>query len=147
MARGTTVEDYAPEVNNGEEGEISIIEQSKEEVDVEYDVDKLVGWPGFNVEPDKDYKEECRRYRVPPLQLDRTSPNFQSLVAMKQRLAAHEQKGYVRGEMQNTNVSTILPDTQAKAKEGIEPEPPGMCNSNIDMEAVSYTHLTLPTKA
>ena len=128
MARGTTVEEYVSDVNNGEEGEIAFMEESKEET--EYDVDKLVGWPGFNVEPDKDYKEECRRYRAPPFQLDRSSHNFQSLEAMKQRLAVHQQKGYVRGEMQNTNVGTDLSESQVKRKESNEPEPPGIGNSS-----------------
>ena len=81
MARDTRLEEFVSDVNNGEEGEISFVETTKKEV--QYDVDKLIGWPGFNVEPIEDYKDESRFYRAPTLQLDRTNPNFQSLEAMK----------------------------------------------------------------
>ena len=77
MARGTKLEEYVSDVNNGEEGEIAFVENSKHEM--EYDVGKLIAWPGFNVQPDKDYKEEHRLYRAPSLQLDSTTPKFESL--------------------------------------------------------------------
>ena len=128
MARGTKLEAYVSDVNNGEDGEISFVEETKKEI--QYDVEKLVGWPGFNVEPDKNYKEECRYYRAPPLQLDRSTHQFQSLKAMKQRLSAHQQKGYVRGDMQNTNVSTASPDSPEET-ENDEPEPPGLSKMDV----------------
>jgi len=58
MARDTRLEEFVSDVNNGEEGEISFVETTKKEV--QYDVDKLIGWPGFNVEPSEDYKDESR---------------------------------------------------------------------------------------
>lgn len=128
MARGTPLEEYVSDVNNGEDGEISFNEQTKEAV--KYDVDKLIGWHGFNVEPDKDYIEESRRYRAPSLQLDRPSQNFQSLEFMKQKLAAHQQKGYVRGEMQNTNVSADSSDSKAGKKEIIDRDVIGINESD-----------------
>ena len=45
MARDTRLEEFVSDVNNGEEGEISFVETTKKEV--QYDVDKLIGWPGF----------------------------------------------------------------------------------------------------
>ena len=123
MARDTRLEEFVSDVNNGEEGEISFVETTKKEV--QYDVDKLIGWPGFNVEPNEDYKDESRFYRAPTLQLDRTNPNFQSLEAMKKRLSEHKQKGYVRGEMQNTNVGGN--SHESSITEGIDNgmQPPG----------------------
>ena len=56
MARDTRLEEFVSDVNNGEEGEISFVETTKKEV--QYDVDKLIGWPGFNVEPNEDYKDD-----------------------------------------------------------------------------------------
>ena len=128
VAEGTKLEEYIADVQNGEDGEISYVEDCKK--DTEYEVDKLIGWPGFNVEPNRDYKEECRYYRTPPLQLDSTTPNFESLDTMKERLSAHQQKGYVRGEMQNTNVEAAS-DSQASVNDK-DPAPPGESTNEIE---------------
>ena len=130
MASGTKLEEFVSDVSNGEDGEIAFVETTKQEM--EYDVGKLIGWPGFNVQPDKEYKEEYRYYRAPPLQLDRTTHKFESLENMKKRLSVHQQKGYVRGEMQNTNVSTIQPDSCTDNRD-LELQPPGdSCNESDD---------------
>ena len=129
VAEGTKLEEYIADVQNGEDGEISFVEDCKK--DIEYEVDKLIGWQGFNVEPDRNYKEECRFYRAPPLQLDSTTPRFESLDSMKERLSVHQQKGYVRGEMQNTNV---VESSNCQTGSDIEDtEPPGVStNENED---------------
>ena len=129
VAEGTKLEEYIADVQNGEDGEISFVEDCKK--DIEYEVDKLIGWQGFNVEPDRNYKEECRFYRAPPLQLDSTTPRFESLDTMKERLSVHQQKGYVRGEMQNTNV---VESSNCQTGSDIEDtEPPGVStNENED---------------
>ena len=129
VAEGTKLEEYIADVQNGEDGEISFVEDCKK--DIEYEVDKLIGWQGFNVEPDRNYKEECRYYRAPPLQLDSTTPRFESLDNMKERLSVHQQKGYVRGEMQNTNV---VESSNCQIGSDIEDtEPPGVSsNENED---------------
>ena len=129
VTEGTKLEGYIADVQNGEDGEISFVEDCKK--DIEYEVDKLIGWQGFNVEPDRNYKEECRFYRAPPLQLDRTTPRFESLDTMKERLSVHQQKGYVRGEMQNTNV---VESSNCQTGSDIEDiEPPGVSsNENED---------------
>ena len=142
MARGTKLEEYVSDVNNGEEGEIAIAEDSKQEM--EYDVGKLIGWPGFNIQPDKDYKEEHRLYRAPSLQLDGTTPKFESLDTMKKRLSVHQQKGYVRGEMQNTNVGTNLLDSEVVKKQ-VEPPPPGINSiENEDRSGIKNSPKFIP---
>ena len=135
MAEGTKLEEYVADVQNGEDGEISVVEDCKK--DIEYEVDKLIGWPGFNVEPNQDYKEESRFYRAPPLQLDSTTPRFESLDAMKKRLSAHQQKGYVRGEMQNTNVG-VESDNQRNSNEN-DPEPPAISVAKNGDEDKSFS--------
>ena len=131
VSEGTKLEEYVADVQNGEDGEISFVENCKKEI--EYEVDKLIGWQGFNVEPNHNYKEECRFYRAPPLQLDRTTPRFESLDAMKERLSVHQQKGYVRGEMQNTNVMESSNHKTGRSDQE-DTEPPGVSSNEIEEE-------------
>jgi hypothetical protein len=37
---------------------------------VQYDFEKLPEWPGFNVEPPENFREESRRFNVPQMQSD-----------------------------------------------------------------------------
>ena len=143
MDRDTALEDYVTDVGDGEDGEISFCESSKEQ-EMQYDVDKLIGWPGFNVEPPKDYKEESARFRAPPMQLDSKSLNYQSLETMKRSLAPHQQQGYIRGEMQNTNVTVESPDSKDIGEQfpkGDPPPPPGIDESKMDIEKVNVNSL------
>jgi len=75
-----------------EEGEV------RDERDkVEYDISKLVEWPGFNVHISKEYRDETRKYRA--IDISRGI----LLQTMKEELKLKEQQGYVRGKMQDTS--------------------------------------------
>ena len=51
----------AEETTNGEDGELQ--QDFEERQKVQYDGDKLLEWPGFNVEPPKGFQDESRLYR------------------------------------------------------------------------------------
>jgi len=92
MDRGRVL--TAEETTNGEDGELQAdFEEVKK---VQYDSQKLLEWPGFNVEPPKGYQDESRLYRAPSLS---SSLDRHSLKHMKDKMGACEQKGYVRGQM------------------------------------------------
>ena len=84
-----------------EDGEIADSDQKKQ-----YDVSKLQDWPGFNVDFDTDlYRDETDKFRAQPLSKD------QSREIMVKGMSAKEQKGYVRGEMQDTSTKKEVAKT------------------------------------
>ena len=97
----------ADEVTNGEEGEVEDTTQQ-----TQYDTSKLQEWPGFNILPPGKTKDESAYYRVPPIQ------HQHSLEVMKKSMSKFEQKGYVRGQMQDTKVvqdaATAAPATPVR---------------------------------
>jgi len=109
MDRGRVL--TAEETTNGEDGEL---EQDFDEKQVQYDAEKLQEWPGFNTDPPKGTLDESRYYRAPQMQ------KHHSISYMKENLPLYEQKGYVRGEMPDTNVSL----EEAEGNDGEEIEKP-----------------------
>lgn len=87
-----------PDHGFDEDGEIT-----ENEDKVQYDVSKLQSWPGFNVEFDGEmFTDETDYYGVGGMKPEHS---FQE---MTKKMAAKEQKGYVRGEMQDTTtVKTV----------------------------------------
>ncbi len=77
-----------------EDGEIA-----NEDDKISYDTSKIVEWPGFNVEIPPDFRDETRHYRVPFMTADHSKE------AMIKRMEPKEQKGYVRGVMQDTSTT------------------------------------------
>ena len=75
-----------------EDGEITSAEDK-----IRYDTSKIVEWPGFNVDFPADFRDETRKYGVPFMQDDHSKE------AMIRGMEPREQKGYVRGEMQDTS--------------------------------------------
>ena len=82
------------EVQEGEDGEVG--EETKEQ----YDVDRLITWPGFNGEA-KQFRDDSARHRVRPDISWEHSP-----AEMGRRLGAKKQRSYVRGEMQDLATNT-----------------------------------------
>lgn len=75
----------------------------------QYDIDKLKDWPGFNSYPSREFDDESRYYRVPPV-------NERDLLEdMKRKLKPREQKGNKRRKMQD--VSTSKDDHKEQAME------------------------------
>jgi len=83
----------AEETTNGEDGELE-----NDFKNVQYDAEKLVEWPGFNVDMPKGFTDESRYYRAPGMKEN------QSLTYMKGHMSVYEHKGYIRGQMADTNV-------------------------------------------
>ncbi len=75
-----------------EDGEIADAEDK-----MQFDTSKLQEWPGFNVDYDTVFRDESDRYRVSPM-----NPQH-GKEAMIEKMSSKEQKGYVRGEMQDTS--------------------------------------------
>ena len=75
-----------------EDGEIADSEDKKQ-----YDVSKLQTWPGFNVEMSSEFKDETSLYRVSAMKSEHSKE------VMAGKMSKKEQKGYVRGEMQDTS--------------------------------------------
>jgi len=105
--------------NGEEEGEVD-----NEESLTMYDTDKLKEWPGFNVHPSRDFRDESRYYQVANICEE------DLLKEMKKRLKPREQKGYKRRKMQD--VSTSKDDHKEKpmeldsdSQEESVPPPPG----------------------
>ena len=99
----------------GEDGEVG--EETKEQ----YDIDRLVSWPGFNAEA-KQFRDDSAWHRVRPGISWEHSP-----AEMGRRLGAKKQKSYVRGEMQDLATNT----TGDTAPPGVEQE-----NQQVPMEEV-----------
>jgi len=99
-----------------EDGEIADAEDKKQ-----YDISRIQEWPGFNVKLDEDFQknfsDETERYRVKPIRDD------QSKDEMVKKMSLKEQKGYVRGEMQDTSTKkTEKNDELLKTPSGEIPE-------------------------
>lgn len=103
-----------PDHGYDEDGEIA-----EKEDKIQYDVSKLQTWPGFNVDFDAEtYTDETEYYGVGGM---KPQHSFQE---MAKKMAAKEQKGYVRGEMQDTTTAktleikpAIVQSTEIKSKE------------------------------
>lgn len=81
--------------NVGEEdGEIM-----EEKEKVQYSLDKLIEWPGFNSPVPEKFRDETGKYRAMSYSAVKT------LKEMKRELRPNEEKGYVRGKMQDTSIS------------------------------------------
>jgi len=79
-----------------EEGEVMDVDDK-----VEYDISKLMDWPGFNSELPRKYRDDTNRHRV------RRRSGVESLSKMKEKLKSKEQKGYVRKELQDLNTEPV----------------------------------------
>jgi len=90
-----------------EDGEVA-----DEECQLRYDVDKLVGWPGFNEDFPSDYVDETRDLRCAAMRED------QSKTAMLRTMSERAQTGYVQGEMTDTY-------DQINSQQEADVEPPG----------------------
>ena len=84
---GIVMVEAAQEVQEGEDGEVG------EDIKEQYDVDRLITWPGFNGEA-KQFRDDSCRYRVRPCISWEHSP-----AELERRLGAKKQRSYVRGEM------------------------------------------------
>ncbi|XP_023336104.1 zinc finger CCHC domain-containing protein 8 homolog [Eurytemora carolleeae] len=87
--RGQKVEDPC-----NEDGEV-VDEKDK----VEFDIEKLIDWPGFNSELPREYRDESSKYRAVPFN------RVRKLKDMIDELKPREQKAYVRSKMQDTSVN------------------------------------------
>jgi len=127
----------ASEVTNGEEGEVDDVLNQ-----IEFDTSKLQEWPGFNVKPPKGTKEEGNNYRAPPIQ------EHQSLTLMKERMQHFEQKAYVRGEMQHTNVAKSDDDDDVTGTEKEEEKTESMTSQqHTPFEKVGESPMVAKSKA
>lgn len=89
-------QDQALPDHGDEDGEIADTDDKKQ-----YDTSKIHDWPGFNVDMDSTkFKDETQYYRVPPMKPDHAKTK------MVEKMVDKEQKGYVRGEMQDTSTTT-----------------------------------------
>ena len=102
LAENKVVTDF----KGNEDGEIQDAEDK-----LEYDVDKLQEWPGFNVETPKEYREESRFYRCPEIQEKHSKSTM--IRVMKPR----KQTAYVRGEMMDTSSAKDADDSGLKTPE------------------------------
>jgi len=79
-----------------EEGEVMDVDDK-----VEYDISKLMDWPGFNSELPRKYRDDTNRHRV------RRRSGVESLSKMKEKLKSKEQRAYVRKELQDLNTEPV----------------------------------------
>ena len=80
---------------DGEVGEVGEVKDEGEEAKEQYDLDRLITWPGFNGEA-KQFRDDSAWHRVRPDISWEHSP-----AEMGRRLGASRQRSYVRGEMQD----------------------------------------------
>jgi len=125
----------ANEVTNGEDGEVEDANNQ-----IEYDTSKLQEWPGFNVDPPKGSRDDTKYHRVPPMQ------EHQSLTVMKERMGQFEQKAYVRGEMQNTNVVKEKEGDSSVIEEGEEDATPAVAVQHTPFETCKGTPMVVKSK-
>ena len=108
-----------------EDGEIA----DKEEK-VQYDVERIVEWPGFNAPPPDGARDETHVYRCPRFSSEHSKS------AMVAKLSTKAQKGYVRGEMQNTARAR---KRRSSGRDGGGPAPKRNCGGQEEDDAVSST--------
>jgi len=107
-------------IDTGEEGEVVDAEDK-----MKYDIKKLVGWPGFNSDIPKHYRDETDRFRV------RSMAKVYSLKDMKREMRGREQKGYKKGKMQDVSTDNMqtedmdMDDTVDLTGGDDDPAPPG----------------------
>ena len=75
----------------------------KEGESLRFDTNKLIGWPGFNTELPKEFKDEGSRYRVKP------QNRCETLKEMKRGMASKSQKGYRKRKMQDKQDDSSSP--------------------------------------
>lgn len=92
--------------NGDEEGEIAD-QQDK----VQYDISKIHEWPGFNVPVGNGFRDETKHYRVPAINPEHAKEK------MVKKMQPKEQKGYVRGVMQDTSTGNEQDKPEAATKE------------------------------
>ena len=100
----------------------------------EYDISKLVSWPGFNTELPRHVRDDTSRHRV------RRRSRVESIDVMRRNLKPKEQKGYVRKEMQD--LSTKVEDEDDAAPPGDEDDGPPGDNDEEDGEVRAVTPTT-----
>jgi len=118
--------------SGGEEGEVRDREDT-----MKYDTNKLVAWPGFNVEMPKYCKDESNRYRVRPMS------KVYCLRDMKRDMRGKEQTGYKKGKMQDVstdNSQVIDMDTSITSNDDEVPIPGEEdAKEETDTEAVVFS--------
>lgn len=104
--------------------------ERKEQASMHYDTRKLIGWPGFNSDLPRQFRDEGQRYQV------KSQSRCVSLKEMKKELMKKEQKAYKRGKMQD--VST---DNMNVSNMEIEE---GECDSTLELTDTQEDSDTVP---
>lgn len=80
---------------------------------LEYDIERLVEWPGFNSPLPSEFRDETSKYRAAPLK------RVKLLKDMVEEMRPKEQKAYVRGKMQDTSVADTTESSQDAIMEDV----------------------------
>lgn len=121
--------------NVGEEDGEIMEEQEK----IQYSLEKLIEWPGFNSPVPEKFRDETGKYRA------MSYSAVKSLKEMKRELRPKEEKGYVRGKMQDTSISQdsddieiIDLDSSQESVHNLDKKPEASLDSEIELKETEY---------